>query len=87
MIEYIYEGVINEPNIETGYTEPSTGEYHMTSGIHFDVPLSDMTNKNIQYCMWEQGKALLHVYWDAELTSEDKSKLDVIVANNIPEGE
>lgn len=51
-------------------------------GINTSVVLSSMTNKNILYCNWDQGTQLLDVVWGNDLSSEDKTLLDTIVANN-----
>jgi len=90
MTEHVYEynsGIINEPDIESGYTDITTGEYIITSGIHYDVPLSDMENKDIDYCFWSQTEGRLYVYWKSKPSATDKDKLDVIVQNNLQEEE
>ena len=89
MSEHIYEydgKIKNPPDIESGYTDPD-GTYHMTSGIQYDVPRSDMINKDIDYCFWSQEEGILYVHWKSELSAEDKAKLDVIVQNNLQEEE
>ena len=53
-----------------------------TKQIHIDVGLSEMTDKNIEYCRWDEDTEILKVYWTDELSSGDKGLLDTIVANN-----
>lgn len=64
------------------YTYSGTSEQPYMDGIHYDVENSDMDNKNIQYCDWNFTTQDLDIYWDVELSSEDKTKLDTIVSNN-----
>lgn len=50
--------------------------------IHTDVAASTMTNKNIQYCSWDEGTTLLDIFYDVEVTGSDKTKLDTIITDN-----
>ena len=75
--EYEYENITSKPNIWTG------DEYgELCSGIHYDVLVSTMDNKNIQWCCWNEKDEILHVFWDVELSEADKAKLDTIVEDN-----
>jgi len=47
-----------------------------------DVPASLMINQNILWCRWDQDIITLCIEWNGELSSEDKTILDIIVANN-----
>ena len=50
--------------------------------IMIDVETSEMTNKSINRCKWEESLELLYVYFDTDLDTSDKDILDTIVANN-----
>jgi len=75
-MEYHYDNITYAPNLAT-YADSV-----QVSGIHYDVANSDMSNKSISYCRWDEDMHELHVYFGYELSTEDKTKLDVIVANN-----
>jgi hypothetical protein len=51
--------------------------------IHEDIGTSGMTDKSISWCRWDEDEALLSVYFDNDLSAEDKEKLDIIVENNV----
>ena len=55
-------------------TEPSLDK------IHADVAASDMTDKSIQWCRWDEEEADLEVVFQNELSTGDKAILDGIVA-------
>lgn len=65
---------------EYQYPDKATGP--SLSGIHDDVAISEMTDKNISYCRWDEDTELLRVYWDDALSGEDESILDQIVVDN-----
>lgn len=67
MVEYKYENKNASPNLD---------------GIHLDVVASAMTDKNIEYCRWDEDIAELKVWWADSLSGGDKTILDTIVANN-----
>jgi len=75
-MEYTYNNIIPIPDLLT-YNDNE----EMISGIHYDVINSEMTNKNIDYCLWHEET--LYIYYDTELSQEDKTILDSIVENNI----
>lgn len=50
--------------------------------IHTDVEGSDMTNKDLEWCRWDEKYNRLMIVFIEELSSEDKSKLDLIIENN-----
>jgi hypothetical protein len=50
--------------------------------IHEQVYLSLMLDKAIDYCRWDEDESDLEVYWNSELTIEDKDILDQIVAQS-----
>lgn len=64
---YEYPGQTFEPNL---------------TKILDDVGLSNMTNKNIEWCRWDQDISLIVIAFTNPLDAQDKSKLDVIVANS-----
>jgi hypothetical protein len=52
------------------------------TGIHDDVAASAMTDKNIEWCRWDEDIQKLIVVWQDSLSAEDKALLDTIVQNN-----
>jgi len=52
------------------------------SGIHEDVAISLMTDKNIKYCRWDEDTAILQVIWQEELNLDNESILAGIVIDN-----
>ena len=76
-MEYYYDNIANIPNLSTHDVDDV-----QVSGIHYDVANSDMSNKSISYCRWDEDVEELHVHFAIELSAEDKTKLDTIVANN-----
>lgn len=50
--------------------------------IHIDVAASSMTDKTIEYCVWDEDSASLKVTFTNTLSTSDKNELDTIVANN-----
>lgn len=49
--------------------------------LHLDIQNSLMSNKNINYCVWNSLLNELIVYWFDELCAEDKNILDNLVLN------
>jgi len=76
-MEYIYSGITTRPNLAT---PDESG--NLVSGIHYDVAYSEMSDKGIQWCRWEEGEAKLFVCFSNELSSGDKTLLDAIVEAN-----
>jgi hypothetical protein len=77
MTEYVYKNITESPNIST------YNEFHeLISGIHYDVQESTMTDKSLVGCDWFQKTAELKVYFENELSAEDKTKLDQIIQDN-----
>lgn len=66
-MEYIYENKVNSPNLDQ---------------IHLDVASSDMTDKTIEWCRWDEDIQKLKIIFTNELSVEDKTLLDTIVSNN-----
>lgn len=67
MVEYEYSNKAIDPDLPQ---------------IHIDVEASEMTNKDIDYCIWNEDDEILRVYWTGSLDANDKTELDTIVANN-----
>lgn len=95
-MKYIYNNIENEPDLITSSiksrieaNEEVSGEMivvfyeEIISGIHYDVEISNMTDKSIEYCLWNESTEELDIYFTNELSSEDKIILDDIVNNNI----
>jgi hypothetical protein len=77
-MEYTYQNITNTPNLASA---DLNGD--VISGVYYDVLHSDMLNKSINYCRWDDGVHVLLVYVDGSVLSEaDKNMLDVIVENN-----
>lgn len=76
-MEYHYENTIHSPNLATFDINDVR-----ISGIHHDVGNSDMSDKSIVSCRWDEDEAMLHIVFGFELSAEDKQKLDTIVSNN-----
>ena len=66
-ITYEYLDKITSPNL---------------TGIHDDVIASAITDKNIEWCRWDEDIATLKVVWQDALSAEDKALLDGIVQSN-----
>lgn len=81
MTDYIYDGIATKPNIATE-VKNEEGKFVLVSGILFDINGSEMTNKDIQSCTWRENAQTLTIVWDGTLTTDDKTILDGIVANN-----
>jgi len=64
---YEYSGKINAPNLDQ---------------IHLDVATSEMIDKVIEWCRWDELTALLKVVFTNELVVGDKTILDGIVVDN-----
>jgi len=47
--------------------------------IHDNIFQSNMTNKSILYCNWNEKNRELYIIFDVELNNNDKSLLDSIV--------
>ena len=73
--EYIYVQKIM-PNIAT--TNEQSGE---TSGIHFGIIESIINNKGYHHCEWNSITELLSIFFEQELSVEEKNVLDLIVRN------
>jgi hypothetical protein len=50
--------------------------------IHIDVASSEMTNKTVQWCRWDQDTGILIVCFESVLNESDKAILDTIVQND-----
>jgi hypothetical protein len=67
METYEYINVVNIPDL---------------LGIHEDVASSEMTNKDIEFCRWDEDIATVKVIFAEALSPEDLAILDGIVASN-----
>lgn len=67
MVQYDYTDIVTKPN---------------TTQTLLDVALSAMTDKSIEYCHWDEGTALLLIFWTDTLSGPDKTILDGIVVDN-----
>ena len=72
-----YESIVNKPALAV-YNSSDT----LSGGIHYDVSVSSMVNKNIDYCTWHAGLNRLIVNFTGELNASDLSILNAIVENN-----
>jgi hypothetical protein len=66
-MEYMYSDIATAPNLNQ---------------VHVDIAGSAMTDKNIEYCRWDETEAHVHVCMQSELSGGDKTILDGIVADN-----
>ncbi|MFO7970102.1 MAG: hypothetical protein R6U15_08355, partial [Candidatus Izemoplasmatales bacterium] len=75
-MEYIYTNIENNLNLLTSEVkyklEPSeeiSGEMEVvfydedTSGIQYDVINSEMDDKSIEYCLWNENDKILHIFF------------------------
>lgn len=76
-MNYIYENISELPNLNTENTEENS-----ISGIHYDIENSEMTNKSINWCEWNEDTEKLTINYNEELSQDDKDILDTIVTNN-----
>ena len=65
--------------VEYEYTNKATAP--SLSTIHDDVATSEMTDKNIVYCRWDEDTEILKVVWTDTLSAGDKTILDGIVTS------
>ena len=65
---YLYENIVESPNLDK---------------LHLDVAISTMTDKNIQWCRWDEDITTLKVVFDNILSHEDENLLAGIVQNNL----
>ena len=66
MVIYEYNSIINSPNLEY---------------IQEEVLESEMTNKTIEYCRWNEENSILLVFFTNSLSGDDKAILDTVVSN------
>jgi len=71
-----------EPVLYHKTENPDPPPDYFESGIQPDILNSDMTNKSIEWCSWSEETEILQVSFETALDAGDKSKLDVIVADN-----
>ena len=64
------------------YEYPNKETTPNLSNIHVDIGTSAMTDKNIDFCRWDQDTEILQVVWDDALDAGDKTILDAIVVTN-----
>lgn len=50
--------------------------------IHLDVATSEMTDKTIEWCRWDELTEILKIVFTNTLSAPDKTILDGIVADN-----
>jgi len=67
MQSYLYENRSSEPNLRQ---------------IHTDVAASAMDDKVIDYCRWDQATERISVFFINELSTNDETRLGVIVGNS-----
>jgi len=67
MADYIYSDATRQPNLNL---------------IHVDVAASDMTNKNLEYCSYDQDSSQITVSFDGTLNSPDETSLNGIVEDS-----
>jgi len=75
-MKYVYYD-IHSANLKT-IDESGT----VLSGIHKCVADSEMTNKNLNSCTWDEDSEILEIEFTGELVSADKDILDLIVSGN-----
>lgn len=74
-MSYDYNNITTKPDLAT---TNSNGDY--ISGIHYEVSISLMTDKGILWARWDEATLTLHIEFENELSSEDKTILDNIVS-------
>ena len=62
------------------YTDKSTAPD--LDQIHLDVVASEMTDKTIEWCRWDELTDILKIIFTNELIAGDKTILDAIVVDN-----
>lgn len=65
-MKYIYNNITNSPNLQY---------------IHLEITESGSTmeNKSIEWCRWDEDPSTLQINFENELSSSDKTKLDLII--------
>jgi hypothetical protein len=66
-MKYIYNNKLLSPNLDQ---------------IHIDISNSEMIDKSIEWCRWDEDTTILQVKYTNVLSSEDKIILDQIVEND-----
>lgn len=64
---YEYTGKTTEPDLDQ---------------IHTDVAASAMTDKTIEYCIWDDSTDKLCTWFANALSGADKTAFDTVVTNN-----
>lgn len=64
---YEYTGKVTMPNLDQ---------------IHLDVAASEMTDKTIEWCRWDEATGILKIVFTNTLSAPDKTILDNIVVDN-----
>jgi len=75
-MEYTYSNIMNKPDLAT---LNDSGE--LISGISYDILNSEMTNKELQWCFWDESSQQLVISFLNTLHFSDKIILNLIVAN------
>ena len=78
-MEYIYNNIPNTINYDI--EDNITNEPYI-QGIHNDIANSNMVDKSIDWCRWDEDTSILEIYFINILSSQDKLELDTIVSNN-----
>ena len=78
MIKYQYKDIVTEPDLLSLDLNDIA-----CSGIEYDIENSEMTNKAVEYCRWDEETSILIIVFDVELSISDKNLLDDIVEKNI----
>ncbi len=76
-MQYKYKN-INNPNLGTW---DELGE--LVSGIKYDILNSDMTEKNILVCMWEEKDLTVILEFSTELSDSDNNILNNIMEDYV----
>jgi len=71
-----------EPVLFHKESNPDPPPDYFESGIQPDVLASEMTNKTIEWCRWDEDTELLEISFTDALDAGDKTILDGIVASN-----
>ena len=83
MITYTYTNITNKPNLSTWELQSGSENPILVSGIHYDTINSEMSDKSLEGCFWDEDFSILKIYFDQTLSEADETILDNIVSENL----
>ena len=73
---YGFNNISNKP-ILSDFNESD----ELIGGIHYDVSISDLQDKSLKSCTWDEDTQILTLKFENELIQQDLDKLTNIIQN------